>query len=294
METIRLWKDEYRTGNDLIDAQHIELFKNVEELLTIAMTGDEAQNKRGCMEILDFLADYTVKHFKAEETVQKQMNYVSYEQHARIHSQFKNTVLNYKSKVSNDFSRETLKRFVGTLMTWLSMHVCGYDRKIMSNTPISPELNFDGLEDVIKEAAEEFLPDTFDIGITKTDVRVYEGYIDSKVVVRVVFGCNKKYVFLVGFSEEMARSLYRKISGLEIKNIDQPDGIESSALLEMGDMIASRTMPYVKEGGENLEWKGDLFFDKYSDDSLRLGNSVLVDFETDCGKLEILYCMVNR
>ena len=295
MEEVRLWKEEYRIGDGEIDAQHRELFRRVEALLAVAMTGDETANQRECLELLDFLVSYTVRHFEAEEALQKRQGYVSYDLHARIHRDFKNTVLAYQEKVKKDFSKETLKKLLGTLMTWLTVHVCGCDRKIVRNLPIAPEISFDGADDLIRRVTVQLLTDTYGIQINCTRTSVYKGYVEGKIFVRIIIGGEKNYVFLFGFSDEMAQTLYRKVSGMGIRNTSWPNAIEKSALIELGDILASQAVSYINQKRyTGLQWKGDLFLKEYSDPCIDISKSILLDFETDCGRLEILHCLAGK
>ena len=296
MEEVKLWKEEYRIGNEKIDAQHKELFFKVEDLLDMAMTGDEETNRQECLELLDFLVSYTIFHFDTEEELQKELNYVSYSQHARIHSEFKNTVRAYQEKVEQDFSKEVLKKLTGTLMTWLTMHVCDCDRKIVKNEPISPEINFDGAEGLIRMVSVPLLVRTYNMDIQRARTSVYKGDIEGKIIVRNIFDMGKKHVFLFGFSEDMARALYRKISSMEIENIDELNHIEQASMLELCNIISTQTMAYIihKRESSSLESQGEIYMGEYSDPSIDINNSVLLEFETDCGRLEILYCTADE
>ena len=294
MGEIKLWKEEYKIGNEKIDAQHKELFFKVEDLLDMAMTGDEETNRQECLELLDFLISYTIFHFDTEEELQKELNYVSYSQHARMHSEFKNTVRAYQAEVEKDFSKEILKKLTGTLMTWLVMHVCDCDKKIMNNQPISPEMNFDGAEDLIRKVTVQLLACTYDLHIQRTRSSVYKGNIEGKIIVRNIISMEKDHIFLFGFSGDMARALYRKISGMEIQNINELNDIEQSALIELGDIMSTQAMAYLDEAkSSSIESRGDIYLDEYSDSIIDINNSVLLEFETDCGRLEILYCSAD-
>lgn len=294
MGAIRLWKEEYKIGHEEVDSQHRELFEKIERLLNIALTADEEVNKRECLDTVDFLAAYTVHHFETEEALQRQLNYISYPEHVKLHEQFKNTVLAYKKKVEEDFSKETLKKFVGTLMTWLTMHVCGCDKKIIQNQPLDEHITFEGADDLIRKVTVQLLADTYGIGIKSSKTSVYNGYIEGDVIVRILFSGDKNHVFLCGFSEDMARALYGKISGMEIQDIGHPDAIESSALIEIADMLSSHALAFINRSEHTqFDWKGDIFLHEYADSCIDIANSVRLEFETECGRLEILYSLVE-
>ena len=296
MSDIVLWKEEYKVGNLEIDDQHKQLFGKIEGLLSIIAAGDVEADRKECLEIIDFLASYTVFHFDAEEAYQREIGYVSYMEHAKIHQQFKNTVFMYKEKIEKDFSKETLDQFVGTLMTWLTIHVCVCDKKIEKNEPLdlAADITFEDVDDLIRKVTVLFLAETYNIGIKSARTSVYSGYIEGKVIVRYIVSGSKKHVFLYGFSEEMAKSLYHKISSMEIGSIDSMNDIEQSALIELGDILSSYSMAHInKEGYTHFDWKGDIFINEYSDASIDINNSVMLEFDTECGKLEILYCLAD-
>ena len=293
MDAIKLWKDSYRTGSDEIDSQHQELFHQVEDFLTIAMTAGETANKQKCMETLDFLLSYTARHFELEETLQRERDYVGYAEHVKLHERFKNTVLAYQETVEREFSQAMLKRLAGTLMTWLTIHVCDCDRKIFTNEPISPQIHFEGVEDLIRTVTTRLLSDTYGIVFQNATASVYNGCVDGKVIVRSMIGNQgKTHVFLIGFSEEMARALYRGISGVEIGSMDAMNAVEKSALMELGDIIASHVLAYLisDEGGNQFDWRGDLFLDQYRDTGVDIKNNMCLKFDTDHGALSVMYC----
>ena len=293
MGEVRLWKEEYRIGNEKIDAQHRELFDRIESLLRIARDGNEEANRKSCMETVDFLVSYTVHHFEAEEEYQRETGYISYAEHAKLHEQFKNTVLIYREKIEKDFSREILKKFAGTLMTWLVVHVCGCDRQIPKNQPLDASITFEGADDLIRKVVVQFLADVCGIGVKSARASVYGGDIQGRVIVRNIVSGERKHVFLYGLSEELARALYRRISGAEIKAMDRMDDIERSALIELGDILSSHAMAFISDDScSGFDWRGNLFMDTYGDPGIDISKSVKLDFETDCGSLEIIYCLI--
>ena len=294
MGGIRLWKEEYRMGNEKVDAQHQELFRKIESLLVIATTADAEKNRHECMEIIEFLISYTKHHFETEEALQRELGYVSYKEHVKLHEQFANTVLTYKERVETHFSKETLKKFVGTLLTWLVMHVRGCDLRIMTNRPIDSKISFNDVEELLRHVATQILTDAYGIAINKATACVYNGDIEGKVIVRTIIKSDKDYVFLYGFSEEMAKTLYHKISGLVLNNIEMMDIIEKSALIEMGDFFSSHALTNMStDSHTKFEWKGDVFVNEYSDSCIDTNNSVMLELETDCGKMEIMYCLIE-
>ena len=57
MEKIELWKDNYRIGNEVVDAQHEALFHRIEKLLALPPSADLEENRKQCEHMLDYLVE---------------------------------------------------------------------------------------------------------------------------------------------------------------------------------------------------------------------------------------------
>ena len=254
-----LWKEEYKVGIDKIDEQHRQLFDKIEQLLEIAKSGDKRSNQQKCMEIIDFLVDYTVFHFNTEEALQRERKYVSYAQHVKIHTEFKNTVQAYKELLGKDFTAKTLKSFIGTMLAWLVNHVCVCDRKILKNLPLQNIESFANTESFIENVAHKLLTEMYDIPIKGVKSCIYKGNVEGAVIVRTVAEGANKHLFLYGMSDELAGILYNKISGMNLPHLDFLDELEKSALMEIGNIITTYAMSAIDESGTGgVQFKSDL------------------------------------
>lgn len=285
-----LWKDEYKVGIDKIDEQHHQLFDKIEQLLEIAKSGDRRSNQKKCMEIIDFLVDYTVFHFNTEEELQRERKYVSYAQHVKIHTEFKNTVQAYKELLSKDFSSKTLKSFIGTMLAWLVNHVCVCDRKILKNMPLQNIESFANTESFIENVAHKLLTEMYDIPIKGVKSCIYKGNVEGAVIVRTVAEGANKHLFLYGLSDKLAGILYNKISGMNLPHLDFLDDLEKSALMEIGNIITTYAMSAIDGSGTGgVQFQSDLYVHEYNETDYNIINSVILEIATDCGKMEILY-----
>ncbi len=285
-----LWKDEYKVGIEKIDEQHRQLFDKIEQLLEIAKSGDKGSNQKKCMEIIDFLVDYTVFHFNTEEALQRERKYVSYAQHIKIHTDFKNTVQAYKELLAKDFSPKTLKSFIGTMLAWLVNHVCVCDRKILKNLPLQNIESFANTESFIENVAHKLLTEMYDIPIKGVKSCIYKGNVEGAVIVRTVAAGAGKHLFLYGMSSELAGTLYNKISGMSLPHLDFLDELEKSALMEIGNIITTYAMSAIDEGGTgSVQFQSDLYVHEYNETDYNIINSVILEIATDYGKMEILY-----
>ncbi len=116
------------TGNIAIDNQHRELIDAINNLLNACSQGkgrDEIKNT------INFLTDYTVKHFIDEEKLQKQYNYPDYPAHKKLHDDFKEEV----SKIVNEYEENGTSvvltfKVNNIIASWLIKHIKGEDKKV--------------------------------------------------------------------------------------------------------------------------------------------------------------------
>lgn len=126
------WKDKYEVGVELIDDQHKELFRRVEDFIkTIRSTTLGEEKAQKVNETLEFMKEYVVEHFRDEEEYQKKIGYPDYEKHKQIHD----NMVCFVSEVSEEYERDgyndvLIQKFAGRLLTWLINHVAAEDQKI--------------------------------------------------------------------------------------------------------------------------------------------------------------------
>ena len=288
-----MWKDAYRIGNDVIDEQHEELFHRIEKLLMMARSADLEENRKQCEHMLDYLVEYTDFHFNSEEALQNSKNYVDYEQHKKTHQEFRNTVLVYRQRIRQDFSAAMLKRFLGTLLTWLTVHVQGCDQKIMGNEPIAEQTELSDVEGVVGSVMQRLLTKLYGIEITETITRRYGAELRGSVIIRVLLTGEDQHMLLFGLSERLLKILYNKISGLFIQQAGYLDELEESALIELGDIMASYIMgALMNRKITDYSFSGSLFFSGYSEKEFNTDH-VIIDSQTKYGTLEVLYCRLK-
>ena len=123
------WKEKYSINNEVIDSQHREWFRRVNDLME-ACRQRKGNDKIG--ELLDFVVDYTVKHFSTEEEIQKSSGYPDYKKHKGIHEAFVKKVKEIKSEY-DDRDGLPINKMVevnSMLSKWLINHVTGIDQGI--------------------------------------------------------------------------------------------------------------------------------------------------------------------
>ena len=124
------WSEELEVGIELMDTQHKELIEKFNTLMNACSTGrgrDELESS------LDFLCDYTVKHFSDEEALQRQINYPEFERHKELHDNFKATVANLATQFKDKGpSTALVVSFTNDVGNWLIKHIKREDTKVAS------------------------------------------------------------------------------------------------------------------------------------------------------------------
>lgn len=134
------WNDRYALGIDLIDHQHQELFRAINRIQNILQEGDLSRNQRACTEAIRFLKNYTWIHFQAEEEYQQAIHYENYEQHKRIHDNFRAIIMEYEEKLdAGPLTQESVQVFINMLQSWLVNHILFQDQRITESLKTQKE-----------------------------------------------------------------------------------------------------------------------------------------------------------
>jgi hemerythrin len=120
METYQ-WDGSLETGHKMIDDQHRQLFTAINELLETCRVG---KGKDELSKNLDFLTNYTIKHFFDEEQIQQKYNYTDYTNHKKYHDNFKITVRDLTVRmIMKGPSDELIKELHDKVGEWLINHI---------------------------------------------------------------------------------------------------------------------------------------------------------------------------
>ncbi len=117
------WSPEYATGVAVVDAQHQELFARVAALHSAMMSG---AGRAKVIELVGFLADYTVNHFAEEEALMVRARYADLDQHRGLHQTLLGQVGDLRAKLDRGDTLKTLEvtEFLGG---WLRHHILKVD-----------------------------------------------------------------------------------------------------------------------------------------------------------------------
>jgi hemerythrin-like metal-binding domain len=118
-----LWNATYETGLPVVDAQHKELFNQVDILL-------DASKADRIDDTLKFLEGYVVKHFATEEGMQKQIAYAKQDEHKKAHADFIATFKQLKNEyLASGNSPIAAMKMTRVALNWLKEHIRGLDRE---------------------------------------------------------------------------------------------------------------------------------------------------------------------
>lgn len=125
------WTKDLETGNQTIDSQHKQLIQAINNLTTACAAGKGRDN---LPETIDFLANYTAKHFGDEEKLQMQSKYPDYPNHKKLHDGFKAVVADLGQKLKAEGPTGVLVIQVNSnIGGWLVNHIKKEDTKVAAH-----------------------------------------------------------------------------------------------------------------------------------------------------------------
>lgn len=122
--------DEYRTGIEIVDEEHEELFhiiKRANDLITEELLHDKYDE---IMSVLDELRNYTIKHFADEEEYMASINYNGLDAQKKTHEMFVDKLNDINLDDLDDNQQQYLIELVDFLLMWLVNHILKMDKKI--------------------------------------------------------------------------------------------------------------------------------------------------------------------
>jgi len=123
-----LWDPSLEIGYALIDAQHRELFRQVDALLDAVRSGHRA-GELG--QLLAFLGDYVVTHFRTEEALMEERAYPGRAPHLAEHAGFIRDLALLREEYAREGPSALLVVRVNARVTrWLFEHIARTDRKL--------------------------------------------------------------------------------------------------------------------------------------------------------------------
>lgn len=121
----------YGTGFAHIDEQHRELFDGLNSLtlfLKNSSAADDPEHQDKVIELLYFLGEYVIRHFREEEEVFAKCGHPLAEVNKEAHQVFYEKYFEYNDQlISGTFSLELLQQLHSFLHSWLLNHILKID-----------------------------------------------------------------------------------------------------------------------------------------------------------------------
>lgn len=122
------WNTGFEIGISQIDIEHKSIIDNYKRLYNVMKEGDGLAYYP---ELLEFLQNYIGTHFVNEEKLQKEVGYVDYENHKKLHDNFSRTINEYiQNEKKNGASYRDLVTISLFIKDWMVHHILIEDRKI--------------------------------------------------------------------------------------------------------------------------------------------------------------------
>ncbi len=128
-----VWDDSFRTEVLLVDGQHQELFRQINGLHEAMLQG---KGRQEVAKLIQFLDQYTKKHFAEEERLVEQRNCPVAEANKMAHRQLLDRLAQLKTQFEQQKTGTTVTMEIYRLMAdWLVQHIKAIDLKLRESQP---------------------------------------------------------------------------------------------------------------------------------------------------------------
>jgi len=122
------WSSAFSVGIKLIDDQHKELLRLVNDMLN-HVTGNEEEERAYFKKVIERAVQYVKVHFSTEEKIMIHTNFPGYAEHKKAHDSFVLTVVEkvqeYETGKNKNF---TFLEFTQFLKEWILTHIAIMDK----------------------------------------------------------------------------------------------------------------------------------------------------------------------
>ena len=119
------WSEEYAIGIEKIDEQHKGFFTAVDRLHEECMASED---EKIVPETLDFLKQYAVAHFEAEEKLMREIGFPGLDDHLKLHEEFLEQYAELVEEFNELGTSQDLAEKTGEMVqSWLVNHIAEAD-----------------------------------------------------------------------------------------------------------------------------------------------------------------------
>lgn len=122
------WNKNLEVGIQIVDSQHKSLIDKLNEFFDACM---QKRGKDELMNMIKFLENYTVFHFKTEEDIMQRHKFPGYMAHKAMHEEFIKEFLKIKSRFESEGATLDLVNSTTRFLTnWLIEHISKIDKQL--------------------------------------------------------------------------------------------------------------------------------------------------------------------
>jgi len=122
------WNKNLETGIQIVDSQHKSLIDKLNEFFDACM---QKKGKDELMNMIKFLENYTVFHFKTEEDIMQRHKFSGYIAHKAMHEEFIKEFLKIKNRFEVEGATLDLVNSTTKFLTnWLIEHISKIDKQL--------------------------------------------------------------------------------------------------------------------------------------------------------------------
>lgn len=128
MSGLYMWTSDLSIGVKTIDSQHQEMLHRY----NILQSAVAAKNpEHDITKTIEFLAEYTFLHFRAEEEIMKANEFPGYPEHKQKHDEFTSTVMEtIKELEAGETDAQLTAKMTQWLGDWIVHHIRQMDQEI--------------------------------------------------------------------------------------------------------------------------------------------------------------------
>ena len=219
------WSDDYNTGVPIVDNAHKGLFQVVRRITSILLENDPVKNRFVCEEAVKYLLDYTVRHFREEETFMLEIGYKGYPMHKHLHDNLREITLPalQKDLDENDYNIESVERLVSIIAGWLTGHIMIEDMAITGKCQSKWKVN-DPKEAIQEMNAEftSFLHRTYSVDAELYNAHYAGETLKNPTCYEMTFKSGDLVIEVVVIAEEnLLLYFIEKMLGLTLKQLNK-------------------------------------------------------------------------
>lgn len=128
-----IWRKGMSVGNNLIDHDHHFMINFIN---TVELVLQEPVDKEMLMEVLEQLHEYSIGHFRREESIQRKIEYPQSLHHKNSHTTLLTDLEKLRKEIEETKSTEEIagrsEEIIFFLRNWLINHVLNEDMKLKS------------------------------------------------------------------------------------------------------------------------------------------------------------------